>query len=620
MKNKSVSLTVKLNILITAIVNIVSVVLISISYSSYTRTAYLPAHKNLENVAKQMEDYAPSWMSDAATAYLLTSYDGFEEAHKAAMEDRWSNEMGEWLSQYKVGNSAAEIMTVEEYDALRTRMEEEAAEAGVAEDEVTGWIYEHEPRLSSYYFTARDHYQSLGSIIDMCVNIGIYRIQIYAEDTDGYVKIMECVNVYSESYKIDDDSITPWTFASYGVHSKQVEAIEKSRRLKGTEDFRLDTEKGPELVRVMEKAEENSGVRLYAVCSCDITEVVEGQKAFLIRNLVLAGLMEIAAVAACLLILRRIATRPLKQLTQAATSFAAGDEGYKKEDIVDLDIKSNDEIGALYREIRSMQSRIIDNTEHIARMSAEKERISTELELATQIQADMLPNIFPAFPDRTEFDIYASMTPAKAVGGDFYDFFLIDDDHLALVIADVSGKGIPAALFMMISKIMIQNIAQSVSSPAKVLEEVNHQIMANNREEMFVTVWLGVLDLPSGRLIAANAAHEYPMLMAPGGSFQLYRDPHGFVIGGMPGIKYKDYELVLSPGTKLFVYTDGVPEARNADHEFYGTDRILTVLNTWKDAAPQEILEHLREDVDTFAGESEQFDDITMLCLEYRGK
>ena len=345
-----------------------------------------------------------------------------------------------------------------------------------------------------------------------------------------------------------------------------------------------------------------------------------GQKSFLIRNLTLMGLMTAAAVFICLQSLRHMATRPLQELTQAAISFAAGDEGYSKEDIANLDIKSNDEIGTLYQEIRSMQTRIIDNTEHIARMSAEKERISTELELANQIQAEMLPNDFPAFPDRHEFDVYASMTPAKAVGGDFYDFFLIDEDHLALVIADVSGKGIPAALFMMISMIVIQNNTSTGLTPAGVLEAVNQQILANNRKDMFVTVWLGILEISTGRLIAANAAHEYPMLKQPGDAFRLYKDKHGFVIGSMPGMKYQDYELQLEPGSRLFVYTDGVPEASNANEEFYGINRLAAALNECADGTPREILQHVHESVDAFVGEGEQFDDLTMLCLEYRGK
>ncbi len=231
----------------------------------------------------------------------------------------------------------------------------------------------------------------------------------------------------------------------------------------------------------------------------------------------------------------------------------------------------------------------------------------------------MLPNIFPPFPERREFDIYATMDPAKEVGGDFYDFFLVDDDHLGLVIADVSGKGVPAALFMMASKIILANNAKMGKSPAQVLTDVNAAICANNREQMFVTVWMGLLEISTGSLTAANAGHEYPAVKQADGSFELLKDPHGFVVGGMEDAQYKEYELQLEPGAKLFVYTDGVPEATNAENELFGTDRMVTALNENASAEPKELLKSMRKAVDGFVKEAEQFDDLTMLCVEYRG-
>ena len=247
-------------------------------------------------------------------------------------------------------------------------------------------------------------------------------------------------------------------------------------------------------------------------------------------------------------------------------------------------------------------------------------RISTELELARSIQADMLPSLFPAFPEREEFDLYASMTPAKEVGGDFYDFFMIDDDHLGLVIADVSGKGIPAAMFMMFCKNIIANNAMLGKSPAKALEDANAAICASNNEEMFVTVWLGVLEISTGRLLATNAGHEYPAMKMPERGFETYKDRHGFVIGGMEGARYREYELHLEPGAKLFLYTDGVPEATDGRNEMFGPDRMLDALNREPDASPEAILKNVRAAVNDFVGDAEQFDDLTMLCLEYKGK
>ena len=249
----------------------------------------------------------------------------------------------------------------------------------------------------------------------------------------------------------------------------------------------------------------------------------------------------------------------------------------------------------------------------------ESSRIDTELSMASSIQADMLPNIFPAFPERKEFDVYATMDPAKEVGGDFYDFFLIDDDHLCMVMADVSGKGVPAALFMMASKIILANSAMIGKSPAQILTDTNAAICSNNREEMFVTVWLGILEISTGKLTAANAGHEYPVLMMPGGKFELYKDKHGLVIGGMDGIVYKEYELSLTPGSKLFLYTDGVAEATNAQQELFGTQRMLAALNENTRLSPDGILKNVRRAVDDFVQDAEQFDDITMLALEYKG-
>ena len=251
-------------------------------------------------------------------------------------------------------------------------------------------------------------------------------------------------------------------------------------------------------------------------------------------------------------------------------------------------------------------------------LALEKARIGAELELATRIQANFLPKEFPPFPERKEFDLYASMTPAREVGGDLYDFFLIDDDHLALAIADVSGKGVPASLFMMVADSLIRVTAQGEMSPGKILTTVNRQICARNPEEMFVTVWLGVLELSTGKLTAANAGHEYPALKQPDGSFELVKDKHGLVVGGMDGIRYREYEMQLEPGSKLFVYTDGVPEATSAAEELFGTDRMVEALRGAEDGTPEEILAAVDRTVAEFVGDAPQFDDLTMLCIHLK--
>lgn len=277
------------------------------------------------------------------------------------------------------------------------------------------------------------------------------------------------------------------------------------------------------------------------------------------------------------------------------------------------------EAGELAEAFRDMAVSLDGYINNLTRVTAEKERIGAELNVAAQIQADMLPNIFPAFPERMEFSIYASMNPAKEVGGDFYDFFLVDEDHLALVIADVSGKGVPAALFMVISKTLLKNQALMGESPKEILTKVNNQLCENNKAQMFVTVWLGILEISTGKLTAANAGHEYPAIRRKNGSFELFREKHGFVLAGMENIRYQEYNIQLQKGDTLFVYTDGVTEATNHREELYGIDRMLSALNRDDKAVPKQLVEQVQTDIDEFVGEAMQFDDITMLSMTYHG-
>ena len=322
----------------------------------------------------------------------------------------------------------------------------------------------------------------------------------------------------------------------------------------------------------------------------------------------------VLATAAALILAARV-VRPLERMTKRINDLSGSDQAFEMAGVY----RTGDEIEVLAESFASLSRRTKNYIDQITRITAEKERIGTELALATRIQADMLPGIFPAFPERSEFDVYASMDPAKEVGGDFYDFFLIDEDHLGMVIADVSGKGVPAALFMMASKIILANNAMMGKSPAQILNDANAAICSNNREEMFVTVWLGILEISTGRLTAANAGHEYPAIRRSDGAFELYKDRHGLVIGAMDTARYKQYELQLQPGDRLFVYTDGVPEATDADNHLVGTERMLAALNEDPSGSPQQLLQAVRRAVDGFVRDAEQFDDLTMLCLEYRG-
>ena len=351
-------------------------------------------------------------------------------------------------------------------------------------------------------------------------------------------------------------------------------------------------------------------------------EVASASRAFLWQYCLLLAIVAIAMGVIMVQHLKRHVIRPINVLGDAAANYIAGRDSHDadKRFFQDLDIRTGDEIENLSLTMADMEQQIDSAMEEIAAVTSEKERLGTELSIASQIQEGMLPSIFPAFPERREFDVYAAMHTAKEVGGDFYDFFLIDDDHLALVMADVSGKGVPAALFMMASKILISNFSSiDRTSPAHILETVNHRICMNNRAEMFVTAWLGILEISTGRLKAANAGHEYPVLQRKGGAFRLFQDKHGFVLGGVDGMRYQEYEITLKSGDSLFLYTDGVTEAANTENQLFGTERMLRALNLDPDAAPRAVLETVKREIDDFAGSAPQFDDITMLCLRYVG-
>jgi len=346
----------------------------------------------------------------------------------------------------------------------------------------------------------------------------------------------------------------------------------------------------------------------------DMSEVRAYLNSFLINMLLISFAIIALTIIAYIFFVRKMVTKPVGKLT-AFTQEITKTSAFENQRI---EIKTGDEIESLSNSFNFMLEELENYIANLSKVTAEKERIGAELDVAKHIQASMLPCIFPAFPERREFDIYASMTPAKEVGGDFYDFFLVDEDHLAMVMADVSGKGVPAAMFMMISKTLIKSAAQSGLSPKAVLEKVNNQLCENNDAEMFVTVWLGILETSTGKMQCANAGHEYPAIMRKDGSFELYKDKHGFVLAGMENVRYREYELKLSAGDRLFVYTDGVPEATDSSNTLYGTDRMICALNQAKDGSCSQLLDALHRDVDSFVGEADQFDDITMLCLEYK--
>ena len=353
----------------------------------------------------------------------------------------------------------------------------------------------------------------------------------------------------------------------------------------------------------------------------DMNDVVAERRLFLSKMILNAFFFILLLSVISDILVRRHVTRPLEKLTAGLRAFSpAADGDYEKSHVLNFTTDSRDEIHELCSDVRFMQTRIVDALVNLTAVTAEKERIGAELNVAAQIQADMLPRVFPPFPGREEFEIYATMDPAKEVGGDFYDFFFVDEDHLCLVIADVSGKGVPAALFMVIAKSLIKNRAQMGDSPAAILGNVNMQLCEGNEAELFVTVWLAVLEISTGKGIAANAGHEHPVVRRAGGNYELVVYRHSPAVATLEGIRFREHPFELNPGDSLFVCTDGVGEATNTQNELFGNDRLLEALNRHPDAGPKEQLAEVNHAIQTFVGEAPQFDDITMLGFYYRGK
>ncbi len=316
-------------------------------------------------------------------------------------------------------------------------------------------------------------------------------------------------------------------------------------------------------------------------------------------------------------------TRPILSLADTLDRYTNNDEGKLDSEAVKTQCRpyryGYGEISSLTQTCVAMVGEIDTYTENLKDVTAEKERIGAELDVGSKIQRDMLPRIFPPFPERSEVELFADMTPAKEVGGDFYDFYFVDQNHLVLTIADVSGKGVPAALFMVISKTLLKNHAQTGSSPKEILTYVNHQLCQENESLMFCTVWLGVIDLRDGTMTVANAGHEYPALCRSGASYELLQKQHDPPLGVRDGYRFSEETLQLEPGDILFEYTDGVTEASNTDMELFGEERMLQVLNENADAPADEQVGRMYEAIRAFAGAEPQFDDITMLCFKYRG-
>ena len=359
-------------------------------------------------------------------------------------------------------------------------------------------------------------------------------------------------------------------------------------------------------------------VAAHVLTDVSMNDIMQDRYDFL-RNLCLI-LIGAALLAAWVLfaVTNRLIVRPVQQLTKAADSYiterSRGDGGSLA--MEQLEIRTGDEIETLAGAMKKMERDINDYILNLAQITAEKERIGAELSIATEIQASMLPRIFPPFPERRDLNIYATMNPAREVGGDFYDFFLVDETHLAIAVADVSGKGVPAALFMVIAKTLIKDRACSMAKPGDIFTWVNQQLCESNQAGLFVTAWLGVIDLKTGLVEYVNAGHNPPLVALGGENFTYLKQKSGFILAGLEGFTYETSTFRMDHGDRIFLYTDGVTEAMNRQDELFGEKRLLAWMSQNRGAAPEEALHGLREAIAVFADGAEQYDDITMLMFE----
>ena len=327
-------------------------------------------------------------------------------------------------------------------------------------------------------------------------------------------------------------------------------------------------------------------------------------KVFTLLQVVIFG----ALFVLIFILVRKLVVNNIHKVNRSLSAITEG-----KLDTV-VDVRSHQEFDSLSGGINAT----VDTLKRYIKEA--EERIDAELAFAKAIQHAALPSVFPPYPNRKEFEIYATMYTAKEVGGDFYDFYFIDDDNLAFLMADVSGKGIPAAMFMMQSKTIIKSCAESGMSVEQVFTVANEKLCEGNDAGMFVTAWMGILNTKTGKVLFANAGHNPPLIKHADGTYEYLKSRAGFVLAGMEGIRYRKNELELAPGDAIYLYTDGVTEATDLNNELYGEDRLYAVLEAHKDAAPQVICEEVKKDVDAFVGEAPQFDDITMLALKYYGQ
>ena len=464
-----------------------------------------------------------------------------------------------------------------------------------------------------------EEYARTKRILDAyCHRMSVSLIYVIDVDQSDYERFVSVFNAVDNT--VDDSNYVPWeighkretTNEEYRKSYEELYAKEKEYAA----IYRLRPGNGlkPHITTIVPVTNSEGDVTALLCIQRPVHELETAIIRFMLHIVVIVLIMGALASHLAARSLAKWVFIPIKRVSDEASRFAR--ENTKGEELGD--VSRFEEIDTLSRSIDKMETDMVNYIENLTAYTAERERIGMELSFAKSIQHSSLPTKFPAFPDRTDFDIYAYMKPAREVGGDFYNFSLLDDDHLAMWIGDVSDKGVPAALFMMAINIVINNRASMGGTPAEIMAFVNNNICEHNEANLFVTIWLGILEISTGRLTFVNAGHEEPAFYRKGGSFELYKTKHNVAVGVFPDIEYTNYDIHLGSGDKIFVYTDGVPEATDMFNKLYTTGRMLEALNKCRDGSPQEILEGMNKSVKEFVGDRPQFDDLTMLGFELK--
>lgn len=464
-----------------------------------------------------------------------------------------------------------------------------------------------------------EEYNRTKRILDgFCRRMNVSLTYVIVVDQSDYGSFVSVFNSVNNS--VDNSNYVPWELGfkrntTNEEYKKNYQAL-YAKKIEYATIYRLQPGDGlkPHITTIVPVMDKEDNVAALLCIQRPINELASAIIRFMSHIVLTVLILAILASNLAARFLRKWVFNPIEKVSDEASRFAR--ENTKGEELGD--VSKFEEIDTLSRSIDKMETDMVNYIENLTAYTAERERIGTELSFAKNIQHSSLPTTFPAFPDRTDFDIYAAMKPAREVGGDFYNFRLIDDDHLAMWIGDVSDKGVPAALFMMAINIVINNRASMGGTPAEIMGFVNNNICEHNDENLFVTIWLGILELSTGHLTFVNAGHEEPAVYHKGGSFELYKTKHNVAVGVFPDIAYTNYDVQLGSGDKLFIYTDGVPEATDMFDKLYTTGRMLEALNKHREGSPQEILEGVYGSVKEFVGGRAQFDDLTMLGFELK--